>query len=57
MTADDPDAVDEVEGDPDDEDAFAGWHTIERREVAMLLVALIGALLVWVIFIFVHKGG
>ena len=60
MTAEGPEtaAAAEDEGDEEeDEDAFTGWHTIEPREVAMLLIALIGALLIWAIFIYVHKGG
>ena len=42
--------------DPDEEEAFGGWRSIEYREVALLLAALIVSLLIWVIFIYAHKG-
>ena len=42
--------------DPEDESIFAGWRTIQRWELALFLGTFIGALLIWNIFIYLHRG-
>jgi len=45
-----------TDADPDEEEVFSGWRTIEYWEIALLLAALIASLLIWVIFIYEHKA-
>jgi hypothetical protein len=43
--------------DPDDETVFPGLRTLRAWEVAIFLGAIIVSLLIWLIFIWVHRGG
>jgi len=42
--------------DPDEETIFQGLRTIEPWELALFLGAIITSLLIWLVFIWVHRG-
>ena len=46
----------EEEIDPDEETIFPGLRTIEPWELALFLGAIITSLLIWLVFIWVHRG-
>ncbi|MGI8423785.1 MAG: hypothetical protein ACR2NO_06705 [Chloroflexota bacterium] len=46
---------DEVD-DPEEETIFAGLRTLQTWELALFLGSIIVSLLIWLIFIWVHRG-
>ena len=46
---------DEVD-DPDDETALSGLESLTPLELALFLGAMISSLLIWLVFIWVHRG-
>lgn len=47
---------DEPASDPDEETIFTGLKTLRPFEVALFFGAIIGSLLIWLVFIWVHRG-
>ena len=49
-------AADDDDYDPDEETVFSGLRTLRASEVALFLAAIITSLLIWLIFIWIHRG-
>ena len=42
--------------DPEDDTIFAALRTLQPRELALFLGSIITSLVIWLIFLWVHRG-
>ena len=49
-------AEEDEEIDPEDETIFAALRTLQFREVALFLGSIITSVVIWLIFLWVHRG-